>query len=87
MFWKSRSYFAHHFVLQTVKIQSVEQPKVSQPEELPPETEFEFSNTTTMACLLCARQFKSLEQLKRHNNESDLHKVLFIQSAARPTCD
>lgn len=31
-----------------------------------------------MACLLCARQFKSLEQLKRHNNESGLHKVLFL---------
>lgn len=76
----------HHFVLQTVKIQPIEPPKVSQPEELPPETEFEFSNTTTMACLLCARQFKSLEQLKRHNNESDLHKVLFVSIAMRPAC-
>ncbi|KAJ8699754.1 hypothetical protein PTI98_002845 [Pleurotus ostreatus] len=27
-----------------------------------------------MACLLCARQFKTLDQLKRHNKESDLHK-------------
>ena len=41
----------------------------------PVETEFEYSDTTAMACLLCARQFKSLEQLKRHNKESDLHKV------------
>ncbi|KAK0459501.1 uncharacterized protein EV420DRAFT_269842 [Desarmillaria tabescens] len=27
-----------------------------------------------MSCLLCARQFKSVDQLKRHNKESDLHK-------------
>ncbi|KAI0928096.1 hypothetical protein AcV5_005779 [Taiwanofungus camphoratus] len=40
----------------------------------PPEAEFEFSDTNAMTCLLCARQFKSLEQLKRHNKESDLHK-------------
>lgn len=65
----------HRFVSQTVKIQPLEQPKVPRTEELPPEAEFEFSNITTMACLLCARQFKSLEQLKRHNNESGLHKV------------
>lgn len=39
------------------------------------ETEFEFSDTTAMTCLLCARQFKNLDQLKRHNKESDLHKV------------
>jgi len=30
-------------------------------------------------CLLCARQFKTLEQLKRHNKESDLHKVCDIK--------
>lgn len=30
---------------------------------------------TTLMCLLCARQFKSLDVLKRHNKESDLHKV------------
>ena len=29
-----------------------------------------------MTCLLCSRQFKTMDQLKRHNNESDLHKVL-----------
>ena len=40
------------------------------------ETEFEFSDTSAMTCLLCARQFKSLDQLKRHNKESDLHKVI-----------
>ena len=41
----------------------------------PVEAEFEFSDTTAMTCLLCARQFKNLDQLKRHNKESDLHKV------------
>lgn len=67
----------------TVRIQPVDQQKVSQPEEPPPEIEFEFSNTATMACLLCARQFKSLEQLKRHNNESDLHKKNFRDANLR----
>ncbi len=39
------------------------------------ETEFEFSDTSAMTCLLCARKFKTLDQLKRHTKESDLHKV------------
>ncbi|CAA7270148.1 unnamed protein product [Cyclocybe aegerita] len=39
-----------------------------------PEAEFEFSDVAALMCLLCARQFKSLDQLKRHNKESDLHK-------------
>jgi RNA-binding protein 5/10 len=37
--------------------------------------EFEFSDMTKLACLLCSRQFKTIEQLKKHNKESDLHKV------------
>ncbi|EJD53376.1 hypothetical protein AURDEDRAFT_180890 [Auricularia subglabra TFB-10046 SS5] len=37
--------------------------------------EFEFGNATTFACLLCSRALKSLDQLKRHNVESDLHKA------------
>ncbi|TFK42869.1 hypothetical protein BDQ12DRAFT_732461 [Crucibulum laeve] len=41
---------------------------------LPAEEEFQFSDVNTLTCLLCARQFKSLDQLKRHNKESDLHK-------------
>jgi len=41
----------------------------------PMEVEFEFSDVPGLMCLLCARQFKSLEQLKRHNKESDLHKA------------
>ena len=39
------------------------------------DTEFEFSDLIAMTCLLCARQFKSLDQLNRHNQQSDLHKV------------
>ncbi|KAH7930906.1 hypothetical protein BV22DRAFT_1078286 [Leucogyrophana mollusca] len=46
----------------------------------PPEVEFEFSDTTAMTCLLCARQFKTMDQLKRHNKESDLHKARFPNS-------
>ena len=39
------------------------------------ENEFEYSDLKAMTCLLCSRQFKSVDQLKRHNKESDLHKV------------
>jgi RNA-binding protein 5/10 len=39
------------------------------------EIELEFSDTNALTCLLCARAFKSLDQLKRHNKESDLHKA------------
>ncbi|KNZ81458.1 RNA-binding protein 5-A [Termitomyces sp. J132] len=39
------------------------------------EAEFEFSDIAGLTCLLCSRQFKSLDQLKRHNKESDLHKA------------
>jgi len=50
--------------------------KKAQPEPTsPPEAEFEFSDVVKLTCLLCARQFKSLDQLGRHNKESDLHKV------------
>jgi len=41
----------------------------------PAEAESEFSDTCALTCLLCARQFKSMDQLKRHNKESDLHKA------------
>jgi len=40
-----------------------------------PEGEFEFSDVGALMCVLCARQFKTIEQLTRHNKESDLHKV------------
>ena len=47
------------------------------------ENEFEFSDTAAMTCLLCARQFKTLDQLKRHNKESDLHKKNFKDANLR----
>ena len=47
---------------------------------LPEEVEFEFSDLVKIACLLCARQFKALEQLKKHNKESELHKVFRTSS-------
>ncbi|KAG6829670.1 hypothetical protein H0H92_003914 [Tricholoma furcatifolium] len=50
-------------------------PSSSHVAPLPAEVEFEFSDVTALTCLLCARQFKSLDQLKRHNKESDLHKA------------
>ncbi|KAF7338512.1 hypothetical protein MVEN_02077300 [Mycena venus] len=46
---------------------------------LPVEQEFEFSDLNALTCLLCARQFKSTDQLKRHNKESDLHKARIPQ--------
>ncbi|RXW24181.1 hypothetical protein EST38_g1651 [Candolleomyces aberdarensis] len=48
-----------------------------------PEDEFEFSDTSALMCILCSRQFKSLDQLKRHNKESDLHKKNYKDSNLR----
>ncbi|KAJ7273454.1 hypothetical protein B0H12DRAFT_1176635 [Mycena haematopus] len=48
-------------------------------ETLPVEQEFEFSDVNALTCLLCARQFKTADQLKRHNKESDLHKARISQ--------
>ncbi|KAI0262876.1 hypothetical protein BC834DRAFT_1001141 [Gloeopeniophorella convolvens] len=50
---------------------------------LPEEVEFEFSDVVKLACLLCARQFKTLEQLKGHNKKSDLHKRNFKDANLR----
>ncbi|THH32967.1 hypothetical protein EUX98_g1229 [Antrodiella citrinella] len=80
-----------------VKVTETIQPEAAAPVEVkappvkvkavaPPalvEQEFEFSDTTKITCLLCARQFKTLDQLKRHNNESDLHKRNFADAALR----
>ncbi|KAJ7046521.1 hypothetical protein C8F04DRAFT_1060772 [Mycena alexandri] len=57
---------------------SVTAPVVAAPTEtLPVEEDFEFSDVGALTCLLCARQFKTTDQLKRHNKESDLHKKNF----------
>jgi len=45
---------------------------------LPQEKDFEFADLNAMACLLCARKFKSQDQLERHDKESDLHKARFL---------
>lgn len=53
-------------------------PTTNMPSEAPSvatEPSLEFSDINSLMCLLCARQFKTLDQLKRHNKESDLHKV------------
>jgi hypothetical protein len=80
----------HSFVLQTTAQKTtglpnaeklalaVEQPKKAEA-PLPMEVEFEFSDVNALTCLLCARQFKTLDQLKRHNKESDLHKARLLQ--------
>lgn len=49
--------------------------------QLPEEKDYEFSDMKATSCLLCARKFKTQDQLERHNKESDLHKVrLSLQS-------
>ncbi|KAK7038013.1 hypothetical protein R3P38DRAFT_2903934 [Favolaschia claudopus] len=59
---------------------TAESAAVSTTLEVPsPEQEFEFSDVNALSCLLCARQFKTLDQLKRHNKESDLHKARILQ--------
>ncbi|KAF8724415.1 hypothetical protein AX14_008838 [Amanita brunnescens Koide BX004] len=52
-------------------------------ESLASETEFEFADVDALTCLLCARQFKSIEQLKRHNTASDLHKKNYMDPNLR----
>lgn len=58
---------------------------------LPQEKDFEFADLNAMACLLCARKFKSQDQLERHNKESDLHKKNFkdanLRDVARQKAD
>ncbi|EIW85284.1 hypothetical protein CONPUDRAFT_118030 [Coniophora puteana RWD-64-598 SS2] len=39
-----------------------------------PQEDLEFADIGALMCLLCSRQFKTTEQLKRHDKESDLHK-------------
>jgi len=64
-------------VVVPAKVAPPEKKTTPVPAALPEEMEFEFSDVVKIACLLCARQFKTLEQLKKHNKESDLHKRNF----------
>ncbi|CAE6432359.1 unnamed protein product [Rhizoctonia solani] len=54
--------------LDTITSKPVE-PSAPAAEELP------YGDPSAMTCLLCSRQFKSVEMLKRHSNESELHKT------------
>ena len=45
--------------------------------------EFEYSDPITVACYLCSRGLKSLDQLKRHIAESDLHKARTFSYVSR----
>ncbi|KAH9029099.1 hypothetical protein EDB85DRAFT_1968260 [Lactarius pseudohatsudake] len=67
------------------KVATSETKPAPAPAALPEETEFEFSDVVKIACLLCARQFKTLDQLKKHNKESDLHKRNLKDSNLRET--
>jgi len=44
--------------------------------------EFEYSDVKKTACLLCQRQLKSLDLLRKHNAASDLHKVPSLSKPA-----
>ncbi|KZV80735.1 hypothetical protein EXIGLDRAFT_845302 [Exidia glandulosa HHB12029] len=66
------------------------QPKKASPSGAPATTssssgsdEFEYSDPATFACFLCSRALKTLDQLKRHNTESDLHKKNLKDSSLR----
>jgi hypothetical protein len=39
------------------------------------EKKIDFADLSRMACLLCQRKFKSLKELRRHDDLSELHKV------------
>lgn len=41
----------------------------------PADKEIDFADLSRMACLLCQRKFKSLKELRRHEDLSELHKV------------
>ncbi|KAF9036778.1 hypothetical protein BJ165DRAFT_1505888 [Panaeolus papilionaceus] len=54
------------------------------PSETAPEAdELEFSDSTALMCILCSRQFKTLDVLKRHNKESELHKKNYQDASLR----
>ncbi|KAG7092216.1 hypothetical protein E1B28_008583 [Marasmius oreades] len=67
----------------TPKENPIPVPTTSKSQSPPTESEFEFSDVDALSCLLCSRQFKSMDQLKRHNNESELHKKNYKDSNSR----
>ena len=53
-------------------------------QQLPSEKEMSesFSDQVKMACLLCQRQFKSIDTLNKHKEKSELHKASGISLIA-----
>lgn len=41
----------------------------------PKADEFDYGDTASFICLLCQRQFKGVDELRRHNSLSNLHKA------------
>ena len=39
---------------------------------------FPYGDPIKFQCLLCQRQFKGIEELKRHSEQSDLHKASIL---------
>ena len=50
------------------------------PSAFPDEVEFELSDLSKLSCTLCTRQFKTLDQLRKHNKGSDLHNFFLFLS-------
>jgi RNA-binding protein 5/10 len=66
------------FLIKATMLTAQKPPSTSRPTSA---DDFDFTETSTMAatgkvaCLLCQRQFKSLDLLKKHTEKSDLHKA------------
>lgn len=64
----------------------MEAPVIAKPalivKEATPEDDLEYADAAGKSCYLCSRQFKTTDQLKRHNKESDLHKARTMSTAS-----
>jgi hypothetical protein len=49
--------------------------------------DLKYADTLKLACLLCLRQFHSIDEIKRHNLLSALHKVFFALEFGRHRLD
>lgn len=48
--------------------------------------EFPHGDAVKFQCLLCARQFNGTDMLRKHNEQSALHKVRLLRCAYRNNC-
>ena len=75
--WRLGFLYAHHYtlywqtILPKVSGTSVSTPGSASEISPPPEIEFQFSGINGLTCLLCARQFKTLSQLRLHLSFSE----------------